>query len=688
MIALREDFDPEDRGLVGRIKEMFAPGGNMAAARNFEFRPEQQRMAAAVARTLRDGRHLVVEAGTGVGKSLAYLAPAVLYALENKKKAVVSTHTINLQEQLIYKDIPILEKLLDEEFEAALFKGRQNYLCPRRLTRARQQATELFTGPEQAALEQIHSWSLRTEDGSLSDLPREPDHNVWQQVCSEAHVCTPKTCGPDSGCFFQAARRKVQAANIVVLNHALFFVLLGAAMAEEQTLAPSGAAEVENEERSPDDDTPNGFLFEDDFVVFDEAHTVEATAARQIGLGVSQYGLRNALQRLYHPRTKKGLWTVLRHAEGIRTTGDLLADMEDFFGKVDARSDFKRGGREFRVREPGLVPDSLGPSLEHLYGLVGEAALKIEDDITRSELGDLGRRLLAAREGITVFIDQVATNHVYWVERTGKTESNLSLNAAPVDLSGVLSTMLFRPDRSVVMTSATLAVGGPELGYFRQRVGATGPGIDAEQIGSPFDYERQMKLFLTPKMPETPRDAGYEEALARMIAHFVEQTKGRAFVLFTNYKMMQAMSLRMKDFFADNGFPLLVQGEGLSRRRMVESFKGQVGSVLFGTESFWSGVDVPGEALSNVIITQLPFAPPDSPATEARCELIKERGGDPFSEYSLPEAILKLRQGVGRLIRTKSDQGIVAILDSRVLRKPYGRAFLNALPKCPVERVG
>ena len=644
-------------------------------------------MAAAVARTLRDGRHLVVEAGTGVGKSLAYLAPAVLHALANKKKAVVSTHTINLQEQLIYKDIPILEKLLDEEFEAALFKGRQNYLCPRRLTRARQQATELFTGPEQAALEQIHYWSLGTEDGSLSDLPREPDHNVWQQVCSEAHVCTPKTCGPDSGCFFQAARRKVQAANIVVLNHALFFVLLGAAMAEEQTLAPSGAADVENEERSPDDDTMNGFLFEDDFVVFDEAHTVEATAARQIGLGVSQYGLRNALQRLYHPRTKKGLWTVLRHAEGVRATSDLLADMEDFFGRIDARADFRRGGREFRVREPGLVPDSIGPSLEHLYGLVSEAALKLEDDITRSELGDLGRRLLAAREGITVFIDQVATNHVYWVERTGKTESNLSLNAAPVDLSGVLNTMLFRPDRSVIMTSATLSVGGPELGYFRQRVGATGPGIDAEQIGSPFDYERQMKLYLTPTMPETPRDAGYEEALARMIARFVGQTRGRAFVLFTNYKMMQAMSLRMKDFFADNGFPLLVQGEGLSRRRMVESFKGQSGSVLFGTESFWSGVDVPGEALSNVIITQLPFAPPDSPATEARCELIKERGGDPFSEYSLPEAILKLRQGVGRLIRTKSDQGIVAILDSRLLRKPYGRAFLAALPKCPVERV-
>ena len=687
MIALREDSDFSDRGLVGRIKTMFAPGGDMAAARNFEFRPEQQQMAAAVARTLRDGRHLVVEAGTGVGKSLAYLAPAVLYALQHEKKAVVSTHTINLQEQLIFKDIPILQKLIDEPFEAALFKGRQNYLCPRRLTRARQQSSELFTGPEQSALEQIHYWSLSTEDGSLSDLPREPDHNVWQQVCSEAHVCTPKTCGPDSGCFFQAARRKVQAANVVVLNHALFFVLLGAAMAEEQTLAPTGAAEVENEERDSDDDK-SGYLFEDDFVIFDEAHTVETTAARQIGLGVSQYGLRNALQRLYHPRTKKGLWTVLRHAEGVRSTSELLTDMEEFFRQVDESSDFRRGSREYRVREPGIVPDALGAPLEHLYGLVMESAQRVDDDLTRAELGDLGRRLLAAREGMAVFIDQVATNHVYWVERTGKTESNLSLNAAPVDLSGVLSTMLFRPEGSVIMTSATLAVGGPEMGYFRSRIGADGPGVDAEQIGSPFDYERQMTLYLTPKMPETPRDPGYEEALARWVALFVEQTKGRAFVLFTNYRMMQAMSLRMKDFFAENGYPLLVQGEGLSRRRMVESFKTQPGSVLFGTESFWSGVDVPGDALSNVIITQLPFAPPDSPATEARCELIKERGGDPFSEYSLPEAILKLRQGVGRLIRTKSDKGIVAILDSRVLRKPYGRAFLAALPKCPVERVG
>ncbi len=685
MIALREDYDPAD-SLRAQVKEMFSPDGVLGQARNFEFRAEQQTLATAVARALDDGRHLLAEAGTGVGKSLAYLAPAVLHALGTKQKAVISTHTINLQEQLIYKDIPILQKILDQDFTAALFKGRQNYLCPRRLQRALQQSGDLFTGPEQSTLEAIHYWSQRTKDGTLSDLPREPEHNVWSQVCSEAHVCTPKTCGSDSGCFYQAARREVAAANVVVLNHALFFVLLNAALADQQARA---AADVENEQSDSDEQESGGYLFEDDFVIFDEAHTVEGVAARQIGLAVSQYGLRQNLQRLYNPRTKKGLWTVLRHAEGVRLTAELLEDVEGFFDKIGQQVDFGRGGRECRIREPGLVADTLGTSLDHVCGLIGEAALRVQDDeITRAELADLGRRLSDARDNVATFIDQSTANHVYWVERTGKTETNLGLHAAPIDLSEILGPMLFRPDRTVVMTSATLSVGGTELGYFRQRVGALGPGIDALQVGSPFDYQKQMKLYLTPTMPETPRTPGYEDALVKWITHFVGESQGRAFVLFTNYRMMQTVADRTRDFFLDNNWPLLVQGEGMSRRRMLETFKAQPGSVLFGTESFWSGVDVPGEALSNVIITQLPFAPPDSPATEARCELIKERGGDPFSEYSLPEAILKLRQGVGRLIRTKSDHGSVAILDSRLLRKPYGRAFLNALPKCPVEKVG
>jgi ATP-dependent DNA helicase DinG len=682
MIALREEFEPGE-SLTARTREMFAPTGVMGGARNFEFRPQQQEMAVAVARALSDQRHLVVEAGTGVGKSLAYLAPAVLHAIEHKRKAVISTHTINLQEQLIDKDIPILKKLLDEDFTAALFKGRQNYLCPRRLQRARQQAGELFTGGQHSVLDELHLWSLKTSDGSLSDLPREPEFAVWSQVCSEAHICTPKTCGPDSGCFYQAARRRVQSAQVVVLNHALFFVLLGAAMADRA--AKEAAAEVAGQ--GPPADLKAGYLFEDDFVIFDEAHTIEAVAARQIGVGVSHAGLRHALQRLYHPRTRKGLWTLLHRAEGVRVTTALLEEVDAFFGRIDGTLDFKRGGRECRIRQPEMVEDTIGEALERLSGMIESAAMTVGDEMTRSELGDLGRRLDAAREGIALFIEQRSPDYVYWVERTGKAEQNLSLNAAPVDLAGTLHEMLFRPDTSAIMTSATLSVGNPELLYFRDRVGAVGAGIDVLQIGSPFDYAKQMKLCLAPKMPETPREAGYEEALARWITRLGAESKGGTFVLFTNYKLMQALAGRTRDFFEDRDRPLLVQGDGLSRRRLLETFRTDPRSVLFGTDSFWSGVDVPGEGLSTVIITQLPFSPPDSPLTEARCERIRERGGDPFSEYSLPEAILKLRQGVGRLIRTKQDSGIIAILDSRMVRKPYGRAFLAALPKCPVSNL-
>lgn len=681
MIALRDDFDADAESLVQRAKAVFAPGGLMSKAKNFEYRPEQERLAGAVARVLSQGQHLVAEAGTGVGKSLAYLAPAVMFALENERKALISTHTINLQEQLIYKDIPILQKLLPDEFDAALFKGRQNYLCPRRLARARQQTGELFTGPETGELDAIYLWSLKTRDGSLSDLPREPSAHVWSQVCSEPHVCNPKTCGPESGCFYQNARRQVAEANVVVLNHALFFTLLAATLAGEENVASE-------KEGGSKKERPDGFLFDDDFVIFDEAHTVEAVAAKQLGLGVSQFGLRASLLRLYNPRTKKGLWSVLRDADGVRRTSNVLDETEKFFERVGGAAEFKRAGREARVREPELVADTLSGQLDGLRSLVAERARTLDDEPTKAEMADVARRLAGARDGIATFLDQSASDYVYWVEKTGKTDSFLALNAAPVDVSEVLRPLLFREGKSVIMTSATLAVGGPELGYFRERIGATGDDVEAAQIGSPFDFAKQMKVFVAARMPEA-RSPQHEEALAKETAKYLDLSKGRAFVLFTSYRQMQALAARMRDdFFRKRGWQLFVQGEGLSRRRMLDEFKSDTESVLFGTESFWSGVDVPGEALSNVIITQLPFAPPDSPLTEARCELIKENGGDPFSEYSLPEAILRFRQGVGRLIRTKSDKGIIAILDSRVVTKAYGRAFLQALPKgCQVEIV-
>lgn len=658
MIALKDSLESD---FVERVHALFSETGALAKAKNFEYRPQQQQMAVAVARALEQERHLVVEAGTGVGKSIAYLAPSILLAIEQKRKAIVSTHTINLQEQLLYKDIPILKKILPIEFEAALMKGRQNYLCPRRLDRAMQQAAELFTSAEQAELVRLAEWARITRDGSLSDLAIEPDGKVWAQVCSEAHICTKKTCGGNPRCFYHAARRRAEAADIVVLNHTLFFMLLG--------------GEDMHEERE------SGYIFPNDFVIFDEAHTIEQVASRQIGIGVSQYGLRSMVQRLYNARTRKGLFTVTRDAAGVTLAAELVDDLDKFFHAVEERCDFRKG-REVRVREPDLVTDTISARLISLQARLSEVVKKTDDEFLKAEIQELARRIRDGRESIVTFLQQAAEGHVYWVERTGKTAQFLTLNAAPIDMAPVLRQRLFRDDCTCVMTSATLAVGRPDLAYFRDRIG--GDEATALQLGSPFDFKTQMKLFVVQKMPD-PRHADYIAAVRRWVAHFVTETEGRAFVLFTSYRGMQQVADEMAAFFAENKMNLLVQGQGMPRSRLLEEFKATPRSVLFGTDSFWMGVDVPGEALSNVIITRLPFAVPDHPLIEAKLELIEARGGDAFTEYSLPEAILKLRQGVGRLIRTKSDRGIVVILDNRVVTKPYGRAFLKALPDCPVK---
>jgi len=659
--------DPSTNSLERQVSEFFSECGALSKTRNFEYRPQQQQMAVAVIRALESTNHLVVEAGTGVGKSFAYLLPAILFAKQHKKKALVSTHTINLQEQLIRKDIPFLRRHLRVPFDAALLKGRHNYLCPRRLQMALENAKGLFTSSEAAELQRIAEWAKTTEDGSLSDLDVEPDAKVWEQVCSERGICTPVKC-KDVLCFYQQARRRILKADLVVLNHTLFFTLLG------------GTGE---------NDSGKGLLFENDFVVFDEAHTVENVAAKHIGVGVSQVGLRYLLLRFWNPKTEKGILSKLRKGPLVTQVDDLLKRNDAFFRNLDEAcqqltAKASRPPAEVRIRKPDVIEDVLSLPLGKLSESVAALIKGTDDKELGDELRELNRRLGETRVSLRTFLSQEREDFVYWVERAGKTQRNLKLNAAPVDLAAYLKQALFEAPTSVVLTSATLAI-HKSLGYFKQRHGCD----DAEEsvIGSPFDYARQMQLFIPKTMPDPRDEDAYRDALCRWVHHFVEKTHGKALVLFTSYKLMQDVHAIVGPILEEMGLTVMLQGEGMSRTKMLERFKRDVDSVLFGTESFWQGVDVPGEALSNVIITRLPFAVPDHPLIEAKLELIEQRGGDPFREYSLPEAVLKLRQGVGRLIRTKKDKGIAVILDSRILNKSYGRAFLDSLPECPVEIV-
>ena len=630
----------------------------------YEVRSQQMDMAAAVYRAFNLSRHLVAEAGTGVGKSFAYLVPAIEYLFEQSGKALISTYTINLQEQLIQKDLPILDTCLDKGFIARLAKGRGNYVCKRRLAFSLARMDRLLGGFAEQ-LRGIDAWAAQTKDGSLSDLGFVPRANVWDKVKSEHGNCQGRKCRHHEHCFYWKARRELESADIIVANHALLFSDL-VLKKEDYALLPNY-----------------------NVVVLDEAHTIERIAEDHFGLNISHRRVSYVLDGLYHPRRRKGLLMDARDTDAINLVCEAHLQARSFFDSVNAWYQKNRKQSQGKC-PPHVVDNTLTPVLKDLRRQLRQQIKKAQDKDEQLELTRYTDMCHAVAEELSDFISQTHEDHIHWVESGSIDFSDVRLKSAPLNIGPYMQQSLFEPHDAVVLTSATLSTAGQEghsrggFEFFCGRIGLT--EYDSVKLGSPFDYEQQVTVYVESTLPEPSHETFVEEA-AHAVKKYLLKTEGRAFILFTSYRMLEEMAEMLEPWLRSEGFTLLQQGAQVDRTTLLHRFKEDEKHVLFGTDSFWQGVDVPGDTLSNVIIVKLPFAVPDHPLLAGRLQEIKKQGGNPFFDYQLPSAIIKFKQGFGRLIRTKTDQGIVVILDSRVAHKRYGRHFLESIPRCRLEIV-
>tara|TARA_B110000003_G_scaffold202154_1_gene200805 strand:+ start:423 stop:2516 length:2094 start_codon:yes stop_codon:yes gene_type:complete len=663
---------PEGRARIylDKIEKTFTEKGHLFTVLGLDYRPQQSQMAQSVAASLVGSQSLLFEAGTGVGKSLAYLIPGLMYSIDFERPFVVSTHTISLQEQIIQKDLELCRQLFTAvpelnayaNFKSALLLGKANYCCTTRLESA---LKDVASDPqaqfqllqEKQMIPQLAEWSKNSTEGILQEINPSPSMDVWEAINADSSTCSRKNCSSEH-CFYQRAKEKIQSAHCIVINHSLLFSLINAGM-------------------SPQESDGKGVLFADDFIVLDEAHRVPAIASDHFGIHLSSYALDRALKRIFNPRTNRGM---LRRLGSIRDQECVIQAIEaayDFF--ADLADVYLSTQSIRRIHQAHAADQQLISRLKAVEERLADLRKSVDDERAQDELKDQRSRILSYRSQLHSFLNLAEDNHVYWLERSEKKAMTITLRSAPLDIAPHLQRALFERNTASILTSATLS-NGQQLTHFEERVGAQ--NAQKKIVSSPFDYKNKVRIYIASDAPQPSRDQGRMDLdyLANMVAWLAHNCQGGSLVLFTSHADLKETYQRARGFFHKIKRPLFAQGIDYSRSELRQRLLAAGNATLLGADSFWTGVDIPGPALSQVIITRLPFENPNHPINEARSEHIKGRGGQPFSEMVIPEALIKFRQGIGRLIRTQSDTGNLVILDSRMLQKHYGSHFIQALP--------